>query len=280
MIYLRTDVDLNGNICYNYDTSNLGKLNMRKFIGSIIGCTLLLCLILTGCNQNLSSVIKNGIEYRKVTSVSDGISTECYYVVGCDSKTEILNIASEINGLPVLGFGRDAFRDNTTLKEVTIPNTITRISLNEAPFYGCSNIEKLTTAISNIENLFKTYGSSDNNNTDPLPHSLKYIYLTNGCTTIDSRSFRYCRYLQEIHIPSSVTKIEDGTGRITIGVNGNTPDNDKFDELPFLGCINLTIYCEVNVAPDGWGEYWNYIDPFTQADVVWNSYGNSQSASK
>lgn len=248
---------------------------MKKALCCIICLLILVCPILTGCGDS-STVTQDGITYKKVTVHSDGESTECYYVVGCDSTIKKLKIASKVNGLPVLGFEANAFRGNTRLKEVTIPDTITSISSNGAPFNGCTNIEKLTLATCDVEKLFKPFGSGDVNNIDPVPASLKYIYLTNACTKISASSFRYCRYLKEVHIPASVTDIDDGTNRVSVGVNGNSADNNKFEYLPFLGCENLTVHCEAKSAPDGWGSYWNYIDSQTQASVVWNSYGSSQ----
>ena len=254
---------------------------MKKILcrlSCIICLLVLLCPVLMACDGNSNTVTQNGIQYKKVTLHSNGEATECYYVAGCDSKIVKLNIASKIKGLPVLGFMQSAFKGNTKLKEVTIPDSITSISLNSVPFIGCNNIEKLTLATSDVEKLFKGYGSGDENNTEPLPKSLKRIYLTSACTRIKTRSFRYCRYLQEVHIPSSVTTIEDGTNSISIGVNGNTPSG-RFEDLPFLGCENLTIYCENQLAPSGWGKYWNYIDSSTEAKVVWNGYNNSQQTS-
>lgn len=243
----------------------------NKFILIMMIFILIGTLFFSSCS-NQNEVIQDGITYRKVRQTTDGITIECYYVSGCDDNIEILTIAEKINGLSVLGLERNAFKNKTNLREVTIPNTIKSINLNEAPFLGCVNIEKLTLATDDVENLFKVYGSSDNNNKNPLPKSLTKIYLTSGCEKISARSFRYCKYLEELHIPLSVKEIDDGTDGISIGVNGNKPNDDKFANLPFLACQNLTIYCEALSQPNDWDTYWNNIDISTKAKVVWGNY--------
>jgi len=219
-----------------------------------------------------NNVEESGVRYKKirVNKVGEEEITG-YKAMGCDADIEILKIASRIKGLPVLSLDDSGFKYNTKLKEVVLPNTIT-VYLNSAPFEGCTNIEKLTLATDDVENLFVEYGSGNHNNTEPLPKSLKVIYLTDGCEYISTRSFRYCKYLEELHIPLSVKKIEDGTNLVHIGVNGNTPNAGKFTELPFLGCENLTIYCESPAKPSGWEKYWNNIDSDNKTPVFWGEY--------
>ena len=220
---------------------------------------------------NSDEVIKDGITYKKVRKTVDGMTVECYYVYGCNDDIEILQIAEKINGLSVLGIKDEAFKNKTNLKEVVLPNSITSIPLFTSYFLGCTNIEKLTLATDDVSNLFSDYGSSDENNTEPLPKSLKKIYLTSGCEKISARSFRYCKYLEELHIPSTVVKIEDGTRGTTIGVNGNLPSTDKFKDLPFLACENLTIFCENSTKPSGWEKYWNNINFTETVPVIWGT---------
>lgn len=249
---------------------------MRRNIVSMVLCFLFtFCLILCGCG-NPNEIKVDGIYYRKSTYISDGVSMEGYSAVGCDDSLEVLNIPGTIKGLPVLGLERGAFQDKTNIKEVTLPDTLTSFPSIGAPFSGCTSIEKMTLANDDVENLFKEYGSSNVNNTNPLPESLTCIYLSSACTKINSRSFRYCRYLKEIHIPSSVVEIDDGTGKISVGVNGHTPSNDDFEDLPFFGCENLTIYCEDSFKQDGWDTYWNYINATTHAKTIWNSEGKNE----
>ena len=247
---------------------------MFKKINLVLFAIILLSInifFLTSCGSQ-DEVIKDGVMYQKARKTVDGITVECYYAYGCSDDIAILQIAEKINGLSVLGIKDEAFKNKTNLKEVVLPNSITSISLFTSYFLGCTNIEKLTLATDDVLNLFSDYGSANEKNTEPLPKSLKKIYLTSGCEKISARSFRYCKYLEELHIPSTVIKIEDGTCGTTIGVNGNLPNDDKFNDLPFLACENLTIFCENSTKPSGWDSYWNYINESTQLAVIWGNY--------
>ena len=105
-----------------------------------------------------------------------------------------------------------------------------------------------------------------------MPSSLQYIFLSKGCTKISTSDFYNCSSLKEVHIPNSVTVINDGTNFTSIGVNGNHPNVGKFSNLPFYGCTNLKIYCEASSKPESWNTYWNYIDSEHFAEVSWNNY--------
>ena len=242
-----------------------------KKLGVAIFCLLIvLCTSLAGCGSNYVTI--DGVQYKKNTFINASTheETEGYSVVGCKKGTEIVNIVAEIKGLPVISIDKFAFKDHTEIKEVTIPNSIKKISLNTAPFSRCDNIEKITMPSADLVLLFQMYGGGNYN--DPIPASLKYVYLSDGCTKISTSSFYGCANLKEIHIPSSVTEIIDGTGYTIVGANGHPVDSSKFDSLPFFGCVNLTIYCEATSNPAGWGAYWNYIDSEHQVNVIWGNY--------
>ena len=215
----------------------------------------------------------DGVFYEKTTVSFEGVTSEVYKVRGCEENIKILNVVPYINGLPVTGFRDLTFEDNTTIEEVILPDTITYIPIFHAPFMGCTSIQKITLATDDVENLFTYGGSGSEQNTEPLPPSLKCIVLTDGCTKISARSFRNCKYLEELYIPASVTQIDDGSGTTIIGVNGHVPSSAA-SFLPFWGCENLTIYCEAESEPDGWGASWNYISEDARAKTVWGYDGN------
>lgn len=65
---------------------------------------------------------------------SDGTIT----ITGCkDDQTELF-IPSEIDGKTVTRIGEGAFRDNTDLTRVTLPDTITQVGAEA--FYGCTSL--------------------------------------------------------------------------------------------------------------------------------------------
>ena len=225
--------------------------------------SLALCV---ACNSGNKDIVIDGIHYRTYADSSD------YHVVGCDDDIEVINIPSYVKGTKVDRIDSGAFKDKTNIKEIILADSFKLNSLYWAPFEGCINVEKITSPSCDIMGLFTKYGSGDNNIEHTIPASVKYVYLSNACTEINTRVLYYCKNIQELHIPKSVTKITDGTNYTVIGVNGNKPTSSKFGNLPFIGCEKLTIYCEVESKPSGWGEYWNYIDSENQAPVHWNAY--------
>lgn len=107
----------------------------------------------------------------------------------------ILNIPSQINGQTVVGIGNGAFKNNTNIVEVYLPDTITQI-FGEA-FFGCSNLQKIK-----LPNSLKmiSYG------TFSYCYALKQIELPNTLQSIGSDAFRYSG-LTEISLPDSIKSI-------------------------------------------------------------------------
>lgn len=241
---------------------------MKKLLSLLLSC--ICCFTFFSCKEeNPRKFVDNGIMYERITFEHSENETpkEELRVIGCESDVTILTVPASINDLTVSGIGRDAFCNNTQLKEITLPDTIDHISLCEAPFKGCNNVEKITVAFSDITLLFTEYGNSDN---ESIPSSLHYVYLTKACKKISPRDFYKCTYIREVHIPNSVEIIEDGSDLTTIGANGIQAE-DKY-WFPFFGCSNLSIYCESYSKPSGWGEYWNNISSTAKATVYWNQY--------
>ena len=79
------------------------------------------------------------------------------------------------------------------------------------------------------------------------------ITLSTSLVSIGNAAFSDCTALTKIFIPSSVTSI-----------SASNKTNS-----PFYGCSNLTIYCEVESKPDGWGIYWNYLDDSNTITTYW-----------
>ena len=109
---------------------------MKKILSTISLVIVLLCsMLLIGCSVNNGNEVNvDGILYKKITYVNNGESQEVFAVAGCKSGITVLNIAAEVNGLPVYLFEKLAFKDNLELKEVIIPDSIDHIALQTSPF--------------------------------------------------------------------------------------------------------------------------------------------------
>lgn len=239
--------------------------------------TILICVFtFTGCTHKI--VKKDGIIYEKGTYYDiNKVEHEIYYVAGCYEDVKVLNIASEINGLPVEYFRENAFSDCLHIEEIIIPSSMKKPHKNVTVFEGCSNVKKITAPWSDFTILFFSDAENLANTNNRLPESLEVVYLSNACTKIETRDFYRCKTLKEIHIPNSVEYIEDGSNYTFIGVNGNGVPA-MFEYLPFFECSpDLKIYCEVENKPDGWGSFWNYVNDWQKATVFWGGSNSNES---
>jgi len=115
-----------------------------------------------------------------------------YEVAPLEQKTSYNEIASEINGTPVVAVADDAFAENYDLIEIILPSSITRIgrcaffftnissinlsnvtSIGTGAFEGCSNLKNITSLSANLN--YIGYG----------PFNGTYIYTINYAGTTE-----------------------------------------------------------------------------------------------
>ena len=159
---------------------------------------------------------------------------------GCD------NVKTIVIPNSVTSIDDYAFYDCSNLTSVEIPNSVTTIG--KSAFYGCSHLASITLPFvgDGIDQTHFGYifgALSYSYNDDYIPTGLKSVTLTGG-TSIGERAFYRCYNLTRIVIPNSVASV---------------------DSYAFVGCSNLTIYCEAESEPSGWGSWWNS----SNCPVVW-----------
>lgn len=76
-----------------------------------------------------------GVNYKISEDLTHAI------VTGCDKNCEKVVITREFDGLPVAKIKEEAFKDNTSIMEVILPNSISIIGKDA--FEGCSNLASL-----------------------------------------------------------------------------------------------------------------------------------------
>lgn len=106
-----------------------------------------------------------------------------------DKTTTNILIPSEINGYPVVWIGSGAFYGSTSIKTVSIPNSV--IAIYESAFYNCSALKSVTIPKS-IKYISQTaFG---------FCHSLEYINCIklNKCAIINNVFLFYNEYLYKI----------------------------------------------------------------------------------
>ena len=91
----------------------------------------------------------------------------------------------------------NAFENNKGLKEIIVPNSVTKIS---DAFIGCQNLTKVTLPEGLAEIGYYTFGRCA---------KLESLVIPDGVSYIGSYAFEDCKNLKELVIPASVTNIVD-----------------------------------------------------------------------
>ncbi len=121
-------------------------------------------------------------------------------IVKYKGKDTDVKIPSKIDGKKVTMIAKNAFSENETIKNVTIPKGVTKIG--DYAFSNCTSLKSVT-----IPNSVKKIGYS----AFSYCTSLKSVTIPNSVKTIDSFAFYCCENLKTIKIPSSVKSIGDYT---------------------------------------------------------------------
>lgn len=143
----------------------------------------------------------NPVSEFEYTNIGDGIQIKKW-----NGSGETVVVPSEINGLPVDEISGSAFKNQTLLTKIIIPDSVEAIGQNA--FYGCL--------------------------------SLTDINIPDGVTSIEFRAFSNCSALKTLTIPESVTSI----GRYAFANSGLTsvtlPQGlTALGEYAFQSCSDL-----------------------------------------
>lgn len=132
---------------------------------------------------------------------------------------EIVNIPETVTKI-----GRNAFRDNKTIKKVLLPEGLTEIGYSG--FYQCLNLEE--------------------------------IFIPSTVEVIDSYSFYKCSKLAKINLPDSLVRIGDYGFAYCSGLTEelNLPFNlDKIGGYGFYNCVNISGNLEIPESVSSLGSY-------------------------
>ena len=168
-----------------------------------------------------------GIKYADGLDFQLSDNGDYYIVAGTGSNTDAnLFIPSVYNSLPVMEIGVQAFKGNTKLQNVMIPESV--VVINQEAFQNCTNL-----IAANVPNSVVTIDSYAFSGCIKL----LCVNIPSSVNKIGMQAFSYCPKLYNIHIPSSVTEMGSWV----------------FYESTSL----MTIYCESESKLNKWDDWWN-----------------------
>ncbi len=162
-------------------------------------------------------------------------------IIGCDSRAENIIIPSEIDNLPVTAISSTAFYNNSRIKSIELPESITVIE--EDTFYYCTSLESIKLPDSlTIIGKYAFYNCANLKSIE-LPESLKTIddfafgccanlfdvKIADGLRGINAGAFYECKSLENIELPESVISIGMSAFEDCSGLKKITILNSKCD---------------------------------------------------
>ena len=171
------------------------------------GCSGLTSIEIPNSVTNIGNYAFNGCTALKELRIEDSTNTLSlgynyynYYSTGkglfYDCPLETLYLGRKLSYSTGSSYGYSPFYNKTTLKSVTISNSVT--SIGSSAFYGCNRLKSIT-----IPNSVTSIGSDAFNGCSGLTS----VTIGNSVTNISSNAFYDCSGLTSVVIGSGVTSI-------------------------------------------------------------------------
>ena len=215
----------------NGDAKDIGCMQvcLQEWGSSIAQMEVLKCEVLDEAGNGLLTFDGNG-KLIEGSDGSDNVSAECLTEAMADGTLKVtgytgtpvdLEIPETINGKKVTQIDKEAFSNCSTLRSVTIPDSVTKIDVRA--FMNCKKLEsvKIPSGVTQIGagafagcSALKSVNIPDSvtkigNEAFSSCTSLKTVKIGNGVKEIGQYAFDVCRSLKSVIIPSGVKSIGD-----------------------------------------------------------------------
>lgn len=184
---------------------------MKKILAITLAA--LMALSFVGCSKDeetatvdadggVEKIIEATVEYEGYEfgyAVNDHGDYEITYVIYDGSDSIDIEIPDEIDGRDVTGIAKDAFKADTFISSVKIPDSITYI--DDFAFYGCTGLTEIT-----LPDSITDIGAGAFMNCD----TLKTVKLSAALKNIDNYAFMNCKALEAIALPETLEAIGEG----------------------------------------------------------------------
>ena len=204
-----------------YETKNSitrRRKSRKKAVIAVVAAILTLAILAVFLLSRETGVIDaNGTPSRGLSFDKTSITSKTYTLVGIGAckDTDII-VPAEKDGMPVENIGEMAFRNNTQITGIVLPETLKTVG--SSAFAYCEN--------------------------------LRTVIFKGNITQINNSAFRYCESLEEITLPASVSVIAESafshcTNLTKIYYGGTMAE---WDEINFGAYWNVympeyTVYC-------------------------------------
>ena len=178
------------------------------------------------CANCLKHKPSEGLTFEKL---SDGSG---YTVTGVGECTdEIISIPDEYEGLPVLGIGSNAFKNNTNITELYLSDNVT--SVGDYAFYYCTSLVKIDLGVS-----VQTIGKYAFNGCS----SLVSVTVPDSTEKIKDYAFYGCNAVRELKLGEGLTSIyRYAFGNMPLIREVYLSDSlNDIGDYAFMDCVSLT----------------------------------------
>ena len=164
---------------------------------------------------------------------ADEVEGGCVISAVTPEPTGAVSMPAKIEGLNVVGFAGELFKENTKITGVSLPGGITEIP--DEAFWGCSALlyVEIPDGVTQIGT--KAFGQS----------AVETVFIPEGVAVIGDYAFTYCEDLSLVVIPKSVTSLGYSAFDYCWDLKvAWLPEHLKYDDMEynsFFGCNSLSL---------------------------------------